>query len=315
MKNIAVIGCGYWGQNLVRNFNKLQVLHSICDSDASRKSQYSGIDFTTSHKEIFGNPAIKAVAIATPAAVHFALAKEALLAGKDVFVEKPIALKFKEGETLVDIAEKKKKILMVDHILHYHPAVIKLKEMIRSGDLGAIQYIYSNRLNIGKFRKEENILWSFAPHDISLILALAGKMPQSVVAFGEAYLQKEIYDSTLTTLVFGDKMKAHIFVSWLHPFKEQKLVVIGTKNMAVFDDQAEHKLVMYPHKVKWVEGIPVADKAEHHPVTLSKEEPLEATCRHFIECIECRKQPLTNGREALNVLKVLNEAQKSLERN
>ena len=319
MKEIAVIGYGYWGKNLVRNFYNLKVLHTVCDLDKSKESaikkSYSEINFTASFKDVFADPEIKAVAISTPAETHFSLTKEALLHGKDVFTEKPLALKVEEGEELVKLADRKKRILMVDHLLQYHPAIIKLKKMVDSGELGDLQYIYSNRLNIGKFRKEENILWSFAPHDISVILTLVGRMPLAVRAFGEAYLQKNIYDTTVTTLVFGDKLKAHIFVNWLHPFKEQKLVVIGAKNMAVFDDQGKDKLVIYAHKVKWINGIPIAAKAACRSISIDSDEPLQKACKHFINCIKKRILPLTNGEEALRVLKVLNDAQISLEGN
>jgi UDP-2-acetamido-3-amino-2,3-dideoxy-glucuronate N-acetyltransferase len=221
----------------------------------------------------------------------------------------------KDGEELVALAAKNKKTLMIDHLLHYHPAVIKLKELLGRGEIGDIQYIYSNRLSIGKFRNEENILWSFAPHDVSVILSLVMQEPREVKAFGEAYLQKGIYDTTLTTIVFNEKLKAHIFVNWLHPFKEQKLVVIGTKNMAVFDDQSNDKLVLYPHKVNWVSGMPVASKAAHNVVEIGTEEPLEKACRHFLDCAKTGKTPLTDGEEALRVLRVLNYAEEALERN
>jgi Predicted dehydrogenases and related proteins len=230
-------------------------------------------------------------------------------------VEKPLALTVKEGNELAALAARKKRILMVDHLLQYHPAIIEIKRMIKRGTLGELQYIYSNRLSIGKFRKEENILWSFAPHDISVILSLVNEDPVKVTAFGGTYLQKGICDTTLTTLRFRKKLKAHIFVNWLHPFKEQKLVVIGTKNMAVFNDRIEDKLVLYPHKVKWVSGLPVAAKAPHKVVSISSEEPLKKACAHFMECVRLRKTPLTDSKEALRVLRVLASAQRSLERN
>jgi len=314
-KNIAVIGCGYWGKNLVRNFYDLGQLHTICDSDTwvteKCKETYKDVVFTQSFAEVFDNCDIKGVVIATPAETHFALTKKALEHGKDVFVEKPLALDLKSGRDLVKLADRYKRILMVDHLLLYHPAVIKLKRMISSGKLGDIQYIYSNRLSIGKFRREENILWSFAPHDVSVILSLTGKMPTKVRTFGEAYLQPRIYDTTLTTLSFDGKLKAHIFVNWLHPFKEQKLVVIGTKNMAVFNDRIADKLILYPHKVKWVGGMPMAAKAPHKVISLPAHEPLKNACRHFIARLKDRKKPLTDGREGVRVLKVLQRAQEA----
>jgi UDP-2-acetamido-3-amino-2,3-dideoxy-glucuronate N-acetyltransferase len=212
---------------------------------------------------VIDNHEINGVVIAAPASIHFKLAKKYLLAGKDVMVEKPLALTKEEGEELVNIVQKEKRILMVGHILQYHPAVVKLKEMIDSGDLGKIRYIYSNRLNIGKLRTEENVLWSFAPHDISIILMLMGEEePEKVSAFGGSYLNQAIFDTTLTELEFKNGVKSHIFVSWLHPFKEQKLVVIGSEKMAVFDDISKEKLFIYEHKIKWEKGkIPIAEKS------------------------------------------------------
>jgi len=319
-KRIAIVGLGYWGKNLVRNFSQLGVLDTICDLDskalAKYKNEYNVVKTTTEFKDVINDKNVDAVVVSTPAVTHYKIVKEALLSGKDVFVEKPLALEVKEAEDLVKIVDKSKRILMIDHILQYHPEVIKLKELIDNGDLGRIQYIYSNRLNIGKLRREENILWSFAPHDISVIMFLISKTPHKVTAFGEAYLQEGIYDTTVTNLSFSDKLKAHIFVSWLHPFKEQKLVVIGTKNMAVFNDVEEkNKLVLYPHKVEWVGQIPVASKAEAQVVSLESKEPLKEACLHFIDCITRRLQPKTDAKEALSVLKVLQQAQQCLDRS
>ena len=317
-KKIAIIGTGQWGKNLVRNFSELGVLEAICDVNLtiaqSLKDQYNISRVLTDCREIFSSSEFDAVVIATPAATHYEIVKAALLAGKDVFVEKPLALKIEEAEELIDLAEKKKKILMVDHILQYHPAVIKLKELIDKGVLGQLQYIYSHRLNIGKLRTEENILWSFAPHDISVILSLTGKQPEYVMTVGEAYLQDHIFDTTITHLMFQNQLKAHIYVSWIHPFKEQKLVVIGSTSMAVFDDLAkDEKLVLYPHKIEWIKQIPVAAQAAKEVISIDKKEPLKESCLHFLECIEKRTKPKTDGREALSVLKVLNQAQECLE--
>ena len=201
---------------------------------------------------------------------------------------------------------------MVGHILQYHPAVTKLKELVDAGELGKIQYLYSNRLNIGKIRAEENILWSFAPHDISVILMLLGERPETVYASGGSYLQHQIPDTTLTTLDFPSGVKAHIFVSWLHPFKEQKLVVVGDKKMAVFDDVSQEKLLLYPHKIEWLHRIPVAAKAESEIVEIEMDEPLRAECRHFLQCVAEGTTPTTDGREGLSVLQVLEASQESL---
>jgi UDP-2-acetamido-3-amino-2,3-dideoxy-glucuronate N-acetyltransferase len=202
---------------------------------------------------------------------------------------------------------------MVGHLLWYHPAVLKLKELVDSGELGRIQYIYSNRLNLGKIRREENILWSFAPHDVSVILGLLGEVPDKIQAQGGQYLQERVADVTVCMLSFPSDVKAHIFVSWLHPFKEQKLVVVGDKQMAVFDDGADKdKLVLYPHSIDWKMREPVARKAEGRPVSLPKGEPLRAECQHFLACVETRRTPRTDGEEGLRVLQVLNRCQKEL---
>jgi UDP-2-acetamido-3-amino-2,3-dideoxy-glucuronate N-acetyltransferase len=314
---IGLVGAGYWGQNILRNLYELGVLRILCDTDQSLLNRYSqkyqAIPSTTSFKKILEDKEIKAVAIATPAGTHYDLARAALEAYKDVFVEKPLALTVREGEALVEFAQKQDRILMVGHILHYHPAVVKLKDLIRGGELGKIQYIYSNRLNIGRLRTEENILWSFAPHDISVILGLLEEEPSRVTAFGGDYVSNEVYDVTLTTLEFSNQVKAHIFVSWLHPFKEQKLIVVGSKAMAVFDDVSEEKLFIYPHKIEWREGkIPVAHKADYYPVEVGHGEPLKEELQHFLASIRERRRPRTDGEEGLRVLRVLEEAERAL---
>lgn len=314
---IAQVGLGYWGKNILRNLYQLGVLHTACEVNQTLmnqyRQQYPGVNFTESFEEILSNPDIKAVVISTPAATHYQLAKKALLAGKDVLVEKPLALHVSQGEELVTIAERENKILMVGHILQYHPAVGKLKELIASEALGKFQYIYASRLNIGKIRTEENILWSFAPHDISVILMLVGYEPTKVFAIGGDYLNQGIYDTTITTLEFKNGIKGHIFVSWLHPYKEQKLVIVGSKAMVVFDDVSQEKLFLYPHKIEWKEGkIPIAQKAEYQVIPVEQVEPLRLELEHFIQCVNERKRPLTDGYEGLRVLKILQLAEKSI---
>ena len=314
---IALIGAGYWGKNILRNLYQLTAISVLCEEDkdllARYKTQYPDIDFTTDYKKILSNPNIDALAIATPAKTHYKYAKEALLSGKNVYVEKPLALKPEEAREVIDIAKENGKILMVGHILQYHPAIIKLKEIVKNGELGKIQYIYSNRLNIGKLRTEENILFSFAPHDVSVILSLVNEFPKKVFSFGGVYITQGIYDTTLTTMEFYNNIKAHIFVSWLHPYKEQKLIVVGSKAMTVFDDLTEEKLFIYPHKIEWKDGkIPIAQKVEYIPIPVPKKEPLKEELKHFIHCITTREEPLTNGEEGLRVLKVLNKAEESL---
>ncbi|CAK8722743.1 UDP-2-acetamido-3-amino-2, 3-dideoxy-D-glucuronate N-acetyltransferase [Candidatus Electrothrix laxa] len=319
MKNIAVIGTGYWGKNLVRNFHTLDALHTICDLNPdtvqSFCTQYPGVNGTTSFAEVLSMPEIRGIAISTPAPSHAALIRESLLAGKDVYVEKPLCLSEEEGKELVDLAERNKRTLMVGHLLWYHPVVLKLKKLIDQGKLGRIRYIYSNRLNLGKLRREENVLWSFAPHDISVILGLTGEMPESVHSQGGNFLHQQIADTTVTLLNFSSGIRAHIFVSWLHPFKEQKLVVVGDQRMAVFDDTVpwNEKLQLYSHSIEWNDNIPVAHKAEAELIPVEQDEPLRAECAHFLECIASSQQPRTDGAEGLRVLKVLNACQASLE--
>jgi len=316
-KNVAVAGTGYWGKNLVRNFNDLGALAAVCDSDPARLAdmakQYPGVRGVAGFQEVLRDKSIAALAIATPAETHADLVKQALLAGKDVCVEKPLCLSVDEGKALVALANEKKRVLMVGHLLWYHPAVLKLKELVEAGELGRIQYIYSHRLNLGKIRREENILWSFAPHDISVILGLVGEIPDSVQSQGGNYLHQKIADVTVSLLSFASGVRAHIFVSWLHPFKEQKLVVVGDRKMAVFDDVAEkNKLVLYPHTIDWKNRLPVAHKADAEPVAFEMQEPLRAECSHFLECVRTRGRPRTDGEEGLRVLGVLQECQKGL---
>ncbi len=315
---VAVIGAGAWGKNLVRNFFNLNSLAMVCYPDptvcAGAVQNYPGILTCGGFAEVLANPEIAAVAIATPAVAHYQIAKAALLAGKDVFVEKPLALEETEGRELVALAAQQERILMVGHILQYHAAIRKLKKLIDAGELGQLQYLYSNRLNIGKIRSEENILWSFAPHDISVILLLLGEMPEQVSVHGAPYLQQNVADVTMTTLAFPRGVKGHIFVSWLHPFKEQMLVVVGDKKMAVFDDiSKDQKLVLYPHRIDWIQRLPVAHKAEGEVVPLAGSEPLQEECAHFLGCIRSRTQPQTDGKEGLRVLKVLQACQRSLD--
>lgn len=317
--NIAVIGSGYWGKNLVRNFAELGALAVICDTDKVTRdalaAQYPGCRAVADFAEVLQDESIQAVSIATPAETHGALVRQALLAGKDVLVEKPLCLIEDEARSLVALAKQQGRLLMVGHLLWYHPAILKLKALIDSGELGRIQYVYSNRLNLGKIRREENILWSFAPHDVSVVLGLLGEMPNAVSAQGGNYLHQEIADITVTMLSFPSGVKSHIFVSWLHPFKEQKLIVVGDRKMAVFDDmEKKDKLLLYPHSIQWKGQVPVANRAEAQPVELDKSEPLREECAHFLECLQTRRRPRTDGEEGLRVLSVLQRCQEALER-
>jgi UDP-2-acetamido-3-amino-2,3-dideoxy-glucuronate N-acetyltransferase len=321
-RDLALVGAGYWGKNLARNFNVLAALHTLCDSNDQVLGSY-GADYSNVRKlpdldAALADPQISKVAIAAPAALHYRLAKAALDAGKDVFVEKPLALDAREGQELVRLALSRKRILMVGHLLQYHPCVSKIREQVARGALGQLFYITSNRLNLGKIRREENALWSFAPHDISVILSLVGELPEAVRCTGEAYLTRGTPDTTLTSLRFANGVRGHVYVSWLNPFKEQKLTIVGSKAMIVFDDTKPwaEKLVMFQDYLTWQEGrIPTPARTRGEPLALDESEPLREECSHFLECCETRTQPKTDGQEGVRVLQVLQAAQASLEKD
>jgi len=315
--SVAVIGCGYWGKNLVRNFNQLGALTMACDATPAGQLLAAdiapGVGVTNQIEEAFSEE-IDGIVIATPAETHYQLAKQALSAGKDVFVEKPLALTYEQGAELVELAAKQDRILMVGHVLEYHPAVVRLFELVHSGELGQVRYIYSNRLSLGKVRREENILWSFAPHDIAIILRLMGSLPFQVVACGGSYIQPNIADVTVTNLLFDNGIRAHIHVSWLHPFKEQRLVVIGAQKMATFDDVSK-KIILYDQRVEINEGQPIPVKGEGDEVDFVEDEPLKLECEAFLDALVTRQPPVTDGQSGLRVLRVLQAAQRSLVMN
>ncbi len=320
-RDLALIGAGYWGKNLARNFNALGALHVLCDANSATLAGY-GDEYAAVHKclavqEVWRDPAVTRVAIAAPAARHYELAKVALAAGKDVFVEKPLCLDPREAEELVQLAAGLGRVLMVGHLLQYHPCIQKLQRLVAQGELGQLHYVTSNRLNLGKIRHEENALWSFAPHDLSVILSLVGdRLPEQVRCVGESYLTRGVADTTLTMLRFASGVRAHVYVTWLNPFKEQKLTVIGSQGMAVFDDTKPwaEKLVLYRQYLTWTDGrLPTPSKAKGECVAVPEAEPLRAECQHFLECGRDRATPRTDGREGLRVLQVLQMAQRSLE--
>ncbi len=317
---IGLIGYGYWGKNLARNLYNLGVLKSIYDNSSKSldlaKKLYSQLSYFNDINEFLKSD-IDAVVISSPAITHGLLVKLSLEANKHVFVEKPLCLDYEEGIELKDIAKEKKLKLMVGHLLLYHSAFVSLKKIIDDGAIGKIRYIYSNRLSLGKLRKEEDALWSFAPHDISMILSLIGQEPVEVYANGGAYLTPNIADTSLTFLSFKDNVKAHVFVSWLHPYKDQKLVVVGEKAMITFDDvaQDDKKIILYKHKASWSEEIPVIHKGDGVPLHYDfSAEPLKLECQSFINWIDKDILPPSNVDEGLRVLKVLNLAEKSLKK-
>ena len=315
---VALFGYGYWGRNLARNFAKLDALRAVADPNPAALEQaqraYPDVRLSRDWDDFIEDPAIEACIVATPAALHFDVARRALEAGKDVFVEKPLALTVKEGEALAELAAQQRRILMVGHLLEYHPAIERLRALVSAGELGKVQYVYSTRLNLGRIRTEENALWSFAPHDIHVMLRLLREEPVDVACQGGSYLSHEVADVTMSLLRFASGVRGHIFVSWLHPFKEQKLIVVGDRKMAVFDDTlATGKLQLFPHRVDWIERVPVAVKADAEVIPLPEAEPLALECGHFLECVETRATPRTDAANGVAVLRVLEACQKSLD--
>jgi len=323
MVKIGLIGGGYWGKNLIREFNNTGSLHTICDINEEALKKYNElypeVQTTTNWDNVLNNEEITAVCIALPAEMHYSFAKKSLLANKDVYVEKPITLDVNEAEELVEIAKTKNKILMVGHLLHYHPAMVKVKSMIEEGKIGRVKNIIANRLSLGIFRKHENVLWSFAPHDISVVLSLVNQVPLSVVCHGKDHINEGVHDVTNSVLKFKDAY-VNVNVNWLNPYKEQKMSIIGEKGMIIFDDVLkENKITYFPEYIEYSSDInanptPVKNNAENIEVDLSKS-PLLAECEHFVECCETRNTPITPGEEGVNVLKVLNGLQESLLNN
>lgn len=313
---IAVIGCGNWGKNLVRVLHEMGHLCAICDNDPNRAKSFSekfDVPFL-SFEEILDHQQIDGVLIASPSATHYEFTRRCLISGKNTFVEKPLALSIDNACHLYELAKKNNCILMVGHLLQYHLAFNALKQLNNNGTLGKLQYICSNRLNLGKFRTEENIWWDYAPHDVSMILSLTKEMPDHVSAMGSNFLEHTVADITSTHLSFPSGVQAHIFVSWLHPFKEQKLVVVGEKAMAIFDDCADwsEKLKLYPYPVEWVDGQPQPCDPKPQNIPLSPQEPLRNECQHFVDCIAQHKAPITDAYEGLQVMRILNAAIESI---
>lgn len=316
---LAVVGVGNWGKNLLRNFSLLLGEERViaCDTDVKRLQElhphYRKLKAVSDFSALLDDAQVDAVVIATPVVTHFELARQALLAGKHAFVEKPIALRSAEAQELIDLAEHKKRVLMVDHLLEYHPAVERLKQIIHNGDLGDLFYLYSQRLNLGVIRTEENALWSLTPHDISVMLYLLEKEPVRVHAHGACYLQEDIEDMVFVTLEFPNEIVGHIHASWLDPQKIRTLVVVGSKKMAIFDDTAQQKLVLLnKFATRGDRGFVLHDEGAHvEPI--EAQEPLQRACEHFLLCIGRGEQPRSDGRDGLRVLRVLEAAQRSLE--
>ena len=322
---IAVVGCGYWGPNLIRNFYEIPKSEVLVCCDLNRikleniKRKYHFMTITEKFSDILNNKDIDAVAVATPPGTHYKLARDILLANKHVFIEKPITLNSKDAEDLIKIAKQKKRILMVGHTFEYSPAVNKLKELINSGELGKIHYIYTNRLNLGLFQNT-NVIWDLATHDISIVLYLSNKKPVSVLAKGKSHIQEGIEDVAFITLTFEDGSIAHFHVSWLDPCKVRKTVIVGDKKMVVYDDvEPLEKLKVYEKGVSKHDDYSTFGEFQlsynYGDIIIPKidnAEPLKIECTHFLDCIETGKTPRSSGEVGLLVVKILEAAEKSV---
>jgi len=313
---ISVVGCGYWGKNFVRNFAGLGNLESICDENQeclkSISNQYQ-VPIRTFDQIIKSD--VDGIVISAPPAHHYRLARKSLEAGKHVFVEKPLTMNVEHAQKLQKVSLQTGKVLMVGHLLQYHPAFLKLKELINQGKLGRIHHIYSYRVNLGSFRHKENVFWDLAPHDISMILSLTNDLPEKVYTRGSCNYNPFIYDTILADLSFKNGIKAHIFVSWLHSLKEQRFVVVGEHGMAVFDDCLPwtEKLKIYPHEINFINELVHFSKADVETIPLEDAEPLKLECQHFIKCIQNNQKSITDGFEGIQVLKVLEAVQQRLD--
>ncbi|MGH9034999.1 MAG: Gfo/Idh/MocA family oxidoreductase, partial [Acidimicrobiia bacterium] len=316
---VALLGAGAWGQNHLRTLHGLGALALVCDPDRHRleevRGSFAGVDVTPDPAQVFSDPGIEGVVVATPAPTHAELALRALEAGKDVLVEKPLATDIAEAAEVVRAAEERGAVLMVGHMLEYQPAVRRLHELLAGGELGAVRWTSASRLKLGRVRNEENVLWSFAPHDITLLLGVVGADPDWVTCRGGAYLTPGVEDVGFLGLSFPGGVEAQISVSWLHPFRERRLVVVGERAMAVIDENQppERQLTLYRYEVKRpAGGPPVASGGQATAIPVDGEQPLRAECLHFLQRIVDRGRPLTDGPSGLRTLRVLEAGRRSM---
>jgi predicted dehydrogenase len=322
---VAVVGLGYWGPNLARNFDALPgcELRWCCDGDPAVRERlaqtFGGARFTDSLDAVLADPELDAVVLATPVPSHADLALRVLEAGKHCFVEKPLARSAEDAQRVVDAAAAADRVVMVGHLLEYHPGVRKLKDVVESGELGEIHYVYSNRLNLGQLRADENALWSLGAHDVSVLLMLAGEEPYEVTARGESYMRNGIEDVVFGFLRFPSGLAAHLHLSWLDPHKERRFTVVGSKRMATFDDMAlERKLTIYDKGFDEAAdsyGEYITRSGEATSPQIANAEPLRLECQHFVECVRDGTVPTSDGRSGLRVVRVLEDLQDALERS
>jgi predicted dehydrogenase len=321
--SIGVVGLGYWGPNLARNFGALPgaELRWCCDERAAVRERlalrHPGTRFTADLDDLLGDPALDAVVLATPVPTHAALAVRVLEAGKHCFVEKPLAQSAADAERACEAARASGRILMVGHLLQYHPGVNKLKEIADSGELGSIHYIYGNRLNLGQLRAEENALWSLGAHDVSVLLHLADEEPHQLNARGESYMREGIEDVVFAFMRFPSGIAAHLHLSWLDPHKERRFTVVGSKRMATFDDMdPERKVTVYDKgfdEKADTYGEYITRSGDIWSPRVPNDEPLRLECEHFVACVRDGRQPLSDGESGLRVVRVLEGLQQSLD--
>jgi len=317
---VGVAGLGYWGPNLARNFDRLAVaeLRWLCDGDGAARDRaaaaFPDVRVTGDIEELLSDSELDAVAVATPVSTHAALAERVLAAGKHCFVEKPLAQNSTDAERLVEAAEAADRVLMVGHLLEYHPGLKMLGEIAASGELGDIHYLYGNRLNLGKLRAEENALWSLGAHDVSVLLRLAGEEPYECSAVGESYMREGVEDVVFCFMRFPSGLAAHLHLSWLDPHKERRFTVVGSQKMATFDDmELERKLTVYDKGFDEDLGEYIARSGDITSPRVPDEEPLKIECRHFLDCIRDGSTPRSDGHSGLRVVRVLEELQRSLD--
>jgi predicted dehydrogenase len=318
---LAVVGLGYWGPNLARNFDRLPDAELAWVSDSSEEAlarwapAFPDARATPDLAEVLVDASLDAVVVATPVSTHAELALRVLEAGKHCFVEKPLAQSAPEAEQVVEAAGDR--VLMVGHLLEYHPGIVRLKQLIDSGDLGDVRYVYSNRLNLGVLRTSENALWSLGAHDVSVMLRLAGEEPLECRAVGESYVHEGVEDVVFAYLRFSSGLAAHMHLSWLDPHKERRFTVVGSKRMATFDDmEVERKLTVYDKGFDEdfsSYGEYIARSGDTHSYQVSNEEPLRIECRHFLDCVRDGSEPRSGGPSGLRVVRVLEALQQSLE--
>ena len=316
---VAVIGCGHWGKNLVRNFHELGALAAVSDPDKETMDEISNHYHVDGYpiESILNNNSIHGVVIAAPASLHSSISIMAMNADKHVYVEKPLAMNLSQADEMIALSDKTKKHLMVGHLLQYHPVFKKVREIVLSGEIGKINYISSIRHSLGKIRTEEDVIWSFAPHDISMILSLAQNSPLSINTESVEIIQPGICDIASISMSFPENIKAKVSVSWMHPTKEQKLIIIGDDGMIIFDDTLDwsRKLAIYNHKIEHNKTGPIAVKSEAEYIVVREGEPLKSECQYFLDLIDNQVTPLTDGREGRRVLEVLESASSSKSNN